>query len=607
MKAVRNFSKEKKTHGIWLRTMKEILREWLPFLNASIHTHERLIPMENRTTPPNFIKNIIAEDLRSGKVQEVVTRFPPEPNGYLHIGHAKAIWINFTLGAEFGGKTNLRFDDTNPVKEDVEYVNSIQEDVKWLGYEWNEKRYASDYFDEMYKRAVLLIQKGKAYVDDQTAEEIREMRGTLTEPGKNSPYRDRSVEENLDLFTRMRAGEFQNGEKVLRAKIDMASPNINLRDPVIYRISHAHHHNTGDQWCIYPMYAFAHPIEDAIEGVTHSLCSLEFEDQRPFYDWVIAECEMESQPHQYEFGRLNLSQMVTSKRKLKLLVDEGHVDGWDDPRMPTISGLRRRGYTPEAIRDFVFETGISKSQGVIDLQTLEHFVREDLKLKAPRTMAVLQPLKVVITNYPEGQVEWLEAENNVENPEMGSRQIPFSREIYIEQDDFMEDPPNKYFRLFPGNEVRLKHAYFIKCNDVIKDAEGNVTEIHCTYDPETKSGSGFTGRKVKGTIHWVEATQAVPAEFRLYEPLIAAESAEEEEASELEGQPEKTFLDQLNPNSLEVVHGFVEQEMQEAKAYDKFQFFRHGYFSVDPKYSVPGRPVFNRVVSLKSSFQLPKK
>ncbi|WP_236413099.1 glutamine--tRNA ligase/YqeY domain fusion protein [Paenibacillus sp. JJ-223] len=563
--------------------------------------------MENRTTPPNFIKNIIAEDLRSGKVQEVVTRFPPEPNGYLHIGHAKAIWINFTLGAEFGGKTNLRFDDTNPVKEDVEYVNSIQEDVKWLGYEWNEKRYASDYFDEMYKRAVLLIQKGKAYVDDQTAEEIREMRGTLTEPGKNSPYRDRSVEENLDLFTRMRAGEFQNGEKVLRAKIDMASPNINLRDPVIYRISHAHHHNTGDQWCIYPMYAFAHPIEDAIEGVTHSLCSLEFEDQRPFYDWVIAECEMESQPHQYEFGRLNLSQMVTSKRKLKLLVDEGHVDGWDDPRMPTISGLRRRGYTPEAIRDFVFETGISKSQGVIDLQTLEHFVREDLKLKAPRTMAVLQPLKVVITNYPEGQVEWLEAENNVENPEMGSRQIPFSREIYIEQDDFMEDPPNKYFRLFPGNEVRLKHAYFIKCNDVIKDAEGNVTEIHCTYDPETKSGSGFTGRKVKGTIHWVEATQAVPAEFRLYEPLIAAESAEEEEASELEGQPEKTFLDQLNPNSLEVVHGFVEQEMQEAKAYDKFQFFRHGYFSVDPKYSVPGRPVFNRVVSLKSSFQLPKK
>lgn len=571
-----------------------------------------LIPVDNRTTPPNFIKNIITEDLRSGKVQEVITRFPPEPNGYLHIGHAKAIWINFTLGAEFGGKTNLRFDDTNPVKEDVEYVQSIQEDVKWLGFEWNEKRFASDYFDEMYNRAVLLIQKGKAYVDDQSADEIREMRGTLTEPGKNSPYRDRTVEENLDLFARMRAGEFQNGEKVLRAKIDMASPNINLRDPVIYRIAHAHHHNTGDKWCIYPMYAFAHPLEDAIEGVTHSLCSLEFEDQRPFYDWVIAECEMESQPHQYEFGRLNLSQMVTSKRKLKLLVDEGHVDGWDDPRMPTISGLRRRGYTPEAIRDFVFETGISKSQGVIDLQTLEHFVREDLKLKAPRTMAVLHPLKVVITNYPEGEVEWLEAENNVENPEMGSRKIPFSREIYIEQDDFMENPPNKYFRLFPGNEVRLKHAYFIKCNDVIKDAEGNVTEIHCTYDVETKSGSGFTGRKVKGTIHWVEASQAVPAEFRLYEPLILAEAPDADVEPEVAGaeiveeQPEKTFLDQLNPNSLEIVHGYVEQEMQEAKAQDKFQFFRHGYFNVDPKHSEPGRPVFNRVVSLKSSFQLPK-
>lgn len=479
-----------------------VIKEFQPellFLFASSNPFMKgLIPVDNRfTTPPNFIKNIITEDLRSGKVQEVITRFPPEPNGYLHIGHAKAIWINFTLGGEFGGKTNLRFDDTNPVKEDVEYVNSIQEDVKWLGYEWNEKRFASDYFDEMYNRAVLLIEKGKAYVDDQSADEIRQMRGTLTEPGKNSPYRERSVEENLDLFTRMRAGEFKNGEKVLRAKIDMASPNINLRDPVIYRISHAHHHNTGDKWCIYPMYAFAHPLEDAIEGVTHSLCSLEFEDQRPFYDWVIAECEMESQPRQYEFGRLNLSQMVTSKRKLKLLVDEGHVDGWDDPRMPTISGLRRRGYTPEAIRDFVFETGISKSQGVIDLQTLEHFVREDLKLKAPRTMAVLHPLKVVITNYPEGQVEWLEAENNVENPEMGNRQIPFSREIYIEQDDFMENPPNKYFRLFPGNEVRLKHAYFIKCNDVIKDADGNVVEIHCTYDVETKSGSGFTGRKVK--------------------------------------------------------------------------------------------------------------
>nr|WP_254207606.1 glutamine--tRNA ligase/YqeY domain fusion protein [Paenibacillus sp. AK121] len=561
-----------------------------------------MISVEKPITPPNFIKNVIEEDLRTGKVKEVVTRFPPEPNGYLHIGHAKAIWINFSLGDEFGGRTNLRFDDTNPAKEDTEYVNSIQEDVKWLGYEWEEKHFASNYFEEMYKRAILLIQKGKAYVDDQSADQIRETRGTLTEPGQNSPYRDRSVEDNLKLFEEMRAGKYQNGEKVLRAKIDMASPNINLRDPVIYRISHTAHHNTGDTWCIYPMYSYAHPLEDAIEGVTHSLCSLEFEDQRPLYDWVVAECEMENVPHQYEFGRLNLAQTVTSKRKLKLLVDEKHVDGWDDPRMPTISGLRRRGYTPEAIRSFVYETGISKAYGVIDLQVLEHFAREDLKLKAPRTMAVIDPLKVVITNYPEGQVEMLEAENNTENPELGTRQIPFSREIYIEREDFMENPPSKYFRLFPGNEVRLKHAYFIKCNDVIKDAEGNVTEIHCTYDIETKSGSGFTGRKVKGTIHWVEATQAVPAEFRLYEPLI---NAEEPEVLEEDGS-EKTFLDQLNPNSLEIAHGYVERNMKEAQSQDKFQFFRHGYFSVDPKLSKPGEPVFNRVVSLKSSFQLPK-
>lgn len=568
-----------------------------------------MITVEKPSTPSNFIKNVIIDDLESGKVQKVITRFPPEPNGYLHIGHAKAIWINFTLAQEFGGSTNLRFDDTNPLKEDVEYVKSIEEDVKWLGYEWAEKRFASDYFEEMYKRAELLIQKGKAYVDDQSADQIRETRGTLTEPGQNSPYRDRSVEENLDLFRRMRAGEFKDGEKVLRAKIDMASPNINLRDPVIYRISHATHHNTGDQWCIYPMYAFAHPLEDAIEGVTHSLCSLEFEDQRPFYDWVIAECEMESTPHQYEFGRLNVAQTLTSKRKLKLLVDENIVDGWDDPRMPTISGLRRRGYTPEAIRSFVYETGISKSQGLIDLQMLEHFIREDLKLKAPRTMAVLKPLKVVITNYPEGQVEWLEAENNTENPEMGSRQIPFSREIYIEQDDFMENPPNKYFRLFPGNEVRLKNAYFIKCNDFIKDENGNVTEIHCTYDPETKSGTGFTGRKVKGTIHWVEASHAIPAEFRLYEPLIKPkedEEAEVEEALEETEKVEKSFLDEINPNSLEVLHGFVEPGMKDANPQDKFQFFRHGYFNVDPKYSKPGEPVFNLIVSMKSSFQLPK-
>ncbi|MGG3309044.1 glutamine--tRNA ligase/YqeY domain fusion protein [Paenibacillus lautus] len=571
-----------------------------------------MINVENhRGTPSNFIKNVITEDLKSGKVKEIVTRFPPEPNGYLHIGHAKAIWINFTLADEFGGRTHLRFDDTNPVKEDIEYVNSIKEDVKWLGFDWEELRYASDYFEEMYNRAVLLIKKGKAYVDDQSADQIREKRGTLTEPGQNSPYRDRSVEENLDLFERMRKGEFSNGERVLRAKIDMASPNINLRDPVIYRISHAHHHNTGDKWCIYPMYAFAHPLEDAIEGVTHSLCSLEFEDQRPFYDWVVAECEMDSTPHQYEFGRLNVAQTVTSKRKLKQLVDENVVDGWDDPRMPTISGLRRLGYTPEAIRNFVFETGISKAYGTVDRQVMEHFIREDLKLKAPRTMAVLDPLKVVITNYPEGQTEWLDAENNTENPEMGVRQIPFSREIYIEQEDFMEDPPSKYFRLFPGNEVRLKHAYFIKCNDVIKDENGKVVEIHCTYDPETKSGSGFTGRKVKGTIHWVEATQAVPAEFRLFEPLFKDEEEEAELVPEVAGEAEeaaaeKSFLDDINPNSLQIVQGFVEPNMKDAAPQDKFQFFRHGYFNVDSKYSQSGRPVFNRVVSLKSSFQLPK-
>lgn len=566
--------------------------------------------MEKSLTPSNFIKNVISEDLRAGKVKEVVTRFPPEPNGYLHIGHAKAIWINFALAEEFGGSTNLRFDDTNPAKEDEEYVKSIQEDVKWLGYEWKEKRFASDYFEQMYEAAVKLIKKGLAYVDDLSADQIRELRGTLTEPGKNSPFRDRSVEENLELFTQMRNGEFKDGERVLRAKIDMASPNINLRDPVIYRIAHVTHHNTGDKWCIYPMYTFAHPLEDAIEHVTHSLCSLEFEDQRPFYDWVIEHCEMDAEPHQYEFGRLNLAQTVTSKRKLKLLVDEGHVDGWDDPRMPTISGLRRRGYTPEALREFVYETGISKSQGLVDLQMLEHFIREDLKLKAPRTMAVLDPIKVVITNYPEGQTEMLEAENNQENEEMGTRQIPFSREIYIEREDFMEDPPSKYFRLFPGNEVRLKHAYFIKCNDVIKDEEGNVVEIHCTYDPETKSGSGFTGRKVKGTIHWVEASQAIPAEFRLFEPLINKEEPEGD--TELEEEKEaslaapKSFLDELNPNSLTIVHGYVEPNMADAKPQDKFQFFRHGYFNVDSKYSEPGKPVFNRVVSLKSSFHLPK-
>ncbi|MFW5433317.1 glutamine--tRNA ligase/YqeY domain fusion protein [Paenibacillus apiarius] len=555
--------------------------------------------MENPNNTSNFIRNIIVDDLKEGRVDSIVTRFPPEPNGYLHIGHAKSICLNFELAREFKGRVHLRFDDTNPLKEDTEYVESIKEDVQWLGFEWDGLYFASDYFEEMYKRAILLIEKGKAYVDDLSADEIRQMRGTLTEPGQNSPYRDRGVEENLDLFERMRGGEFQNGEKVLRAKIDMSSPNINLRDPVIYRIAHATHHNTGDKWCIYPMYAFAHPIEDAIEGVTHSICTLEFEDQRPLYDWVIEQCEMDSTPHQYEFARLNLTNTVMSKRKLKLLVDEGTVDGWDDPRMPTISGLRRRGYTPESIRTFCREIGVTKGSGVIDSKYLDHFLREDLKLKAPRTMGILKPLKVVITNYPEGQVEWLDAEINPENLEMGVRQIPFSREIYIEQDDFMENPPNKYFRLFPGNEVRLKHAYFIKCHDFVKDENGNVVEIHCTYDPETKSGSGFTGRKVKGTIHWVEASHAVPAEFRLYEPLILDEENDEDESS--------SFLDRINANSLVKEHGFVEPNMKEVKGQDKFQFFRHGYFNVDPKDSSDDHIVFNLIVSLKSSFELPKK
>ncbi|MFC6232158.1 glutamine--tRNA ligase/YqeY domain fusion protein [Paenibacillus allorhizosphaerae] len=541
----------------------------------------------------NYIKTIIAEDLKTGKTQEVVTRFPPEPNGYLHIGHAKSICLNFELADEFKGRTHLRFDDTNPLKEDTEYVKSIKEDVQWLGFEWDKLFFASDYFGEMYDRAVVLIKKGKAFVCDLTAEQIRETRGTLTQPGQNSPYRDRSVEENFDLFERMRAGEFKDGEKVLRAKIDMASPNINMRDPVIYRIAHAHHHNTGDKWCIYPMYDFAHPLEDAIEGVTHSICTMEFADHRPLYDWVIEECEMECVPHQYEFGRLNLTNTVMSKRLLKQLVEEKVVDGWDDPRMPTISGLRRKGYTPEAIRDFIRETGVVKTNNsIVEEKMLEHFIREDLKLKALRTMAVLNPLKVVITNYPEGQTELLDAENNPENESMGHRQIPFSREIYIERDDFMEEPVKGYFRLFPGNEVRLKNAYFIKCEEVVKDADGNVTELRCTYDPETKSGSGFTGRKVKGTIHWVEAMQARPAEFRLYEALILDEDMAEG----------LSFLDNINPNSLETLQGFVESNMSEAKGQDKFQFFRHGYFNVDPKQTTAEKLVFNRIVSLKSSF-----
>ncbi|WP_419875663.1 glutamine--tRNA ligase/YqeY domain fusion protein [Candidatus Pristimantibacillus sp. PTI5] len=548
--------------------------------------------VENKSSSSNFIKNIVVEDLKSGHVQEIVTRFPPEPNGYLHIGHAKSICLNFELADEFKGRTNLRFDDTNPLKEDTEYVESIQEDVRWLGFEWDELRFASDYFEELYNRAVLLIRKGKAYVCDLTAEQTREYRGTLTEPGKESPYRSRTVEENLDLFARMRAGEFKDGERVLRAKIDMASPNITLRDPVLYRIAHTHHHRTGDAWCIYPMYDYAHPLSDAIEGITHSICTLEFEDHRPLYDWTVAECEMDAAPRQYEFARLNVTNTVMSKRKLKQLVDEAVVDGWDDPRMPTISGLRRKGYTPEAMRAFCREIGVSKSNSLVDERNLEHFIREDLKLKALRTMAVLRPLKVVITNYPEGQTELLDAENNAENEEMGTRQIPFSREIYIEQDDFMENPPNKYFRLFPGNEVRLKHAYFITCQEAIKDEAGNVIELHCTYDPKTKSGSGFNERKVKGTIHWVEASQAVAADFRLFEPLITSEAEED-------GKP---FLECINPNSLEVLQGFVEPNMKDAAGGDKFQFFRHGYFNVDPKDTTAEKLAFNRIVSLKSSF-----
>ncbi|MDP4083366.1 MAG: glutamine--tRNA ligase/YqeY domain fusion protein [Bacillota bacterium] len=547
----------------------------------------------------NFIKDIIIKDLETGKHDKVITRFPPEPNGYLHIGHAKSIILNFGLADEFNGLTNLRFDDTNPAKEDIEYVNSIKEDVKWLGFDWDGLFFASNYFEEMYNHAVLLIKKGLAYVDDLSADEIREYRGTLTEPGKESPFRNRSVEENLELFEKMRSGNYGNGEKVLRAKIDMGSPNINLRDPIIYRITHATHHNTGDKWCIYPMYAFAHPLEDAIEGVTHSICTIEFEDQRPLYNWVVENCEMDSKPQQIEFGRLNITNTVMSKRKLKKLVDEGFVDGWDDPRMPTISGMRRKGFTPASIREFVRETGVSKGSGAVDSQMLDHFVREDLKLKAPRTMGVVRPLKIVITNYPEGQVEWLDAENNPEVPEMGMRKIPFSREIYIEQDDFMENPPAKYHRLFPGNEVRLKHAYFIKCEEFIKDENGEVIELHCTYDPETKSGTGFTGRKVKGTIHWVEASVAVPAEFRLYEPLILDETGEDDSEGE-----EKTFLDHVNPNSIEILQGFVEPNMAETKVQDKFQFFRHGYFNVDPKMTTKEKLVFNRIVSLKSSFKL---
>ena len=552
--------------------------------------------MSSEINSSNFIRNIIIDDLESGKHKEIITRFPPEPNGYLHIGHAKSILLNFGLAEEFHGRTHLRFDDTNPVKEDTEYVESIKEDVKWLGGNWDELYFASDYFDEMYNRAVLLIKKGLAYVCDLTPEEAKEYRGTLTEPGKESPYRNRSVEENLDLFERMKNGEFSDGEKVLRAKIDMSSPNMNMRDPIIYRIAHATHHNTGDKWCIYPMYDFAHPLEDAIEKVTHSICTLEFEDHRPLYDWVVRECEMEAQPRQIEFARLNMTNTVMSKRKLKQLVDEGVVDGWDDPRMPTISGLRRRGCTPEALKNFCAAIGVAKANSTVDSQMLDYFVREDLQMKAPNAMAVLRPLKLVITNYPEGQTEMLEVSNNAKDESFGKRLVPFSRELYVEQEDFMEVPIKKYFRLFPGNEVRLMGAYFVKCNEVIKDENGNVTEIHCTYDPETKSGSGFTGRKVKGTIHWVDANNCVPAEFRLYEPLIL------DDAPENEG---KNFLEQINPNSMEVLQGFIEPTAaKDAKPQDKFQLVRNGFFNVDTKYTTADKLVFNRIVSLKSSFKL---
>lgn len=554
--------------------------------------------MANETVSSNFIKNIIIDDLETGKHKSIVTRFPPEPNGYLHIGHAKSICLNFGLAKEFAGKVNMRFDDTNPTKEDVEYVDSIKNDVNWLGFNWDNLFFASDYFEEMYNRAVLLIKKGKAFVCDLNADQIREYRGTLTEPGKESPYRNRSVEENLDLFERMKNGEFADGEKVLRAKIDMSSPNINFRDPVIYRIAHATHHNTGDKWCIYPMYSFAHPLEDAIEGITHSICTLEFEEQRPLYDWVVRECEMESVPRQIEFARLNMTNTVMSKRKLKLLVDNNVVDGWDDPRIPTISGLRRRGYTPESIRNFCAEIGVAKADSTVDSQLLDFFLREDLQPKAPLAMAVLRPVKLVIDNYPEDQVEVLEVENHAKDETKGKRKVTFSKELYIEQEDFMEEPVKKYFRLFPGNEVRLKGAYFVKCTGCVKDENGNVVEVHCTYDPETKGGESNDGRKVKSTIHWVDSKTAVPAEFRLFEPLIL---------DDIEENKGKDFLDQINPNSLEVLEGFVEEtQLKGAQPLDKFQFFRNGFFSVDTKYTTDEKMVFNRIVPLKSKFKLNK-
>ena len=554
--------------------------------------------MENETTGRNFIEQMIDKDLAEGVYDTVHTRFPPEPNGYLHIGHAKAILLSYGIAKKYGGKFNLRFDDTNPTKEKSEFVESIKADVKWLGADWEDRLFfASDYFEQMYEAAVKLIKKGKAYVCDLTAEEIREYRGTLTEPGKDSPYRNRSVEENLRLFEEMRAGKYADGEKVLRAKIDMASPNINMRDPIIYRVAHMTHHNTGDKWCIYPMYDFAHPIEDAIEGITHSLCTLEFEDHRPLYDWVVRELEYPMPPRQIEFAKLYLTNVVTGKRYIKKLVEEGIVDGWDDPRLVSIAALKRRGFTPESIKMFVDLCGISKSQSSVDYAMLEYCIREDLKLKRPRMMAVLDPIKLVIDNYPEGQVEYLDAANNLENEELGSRKVPFCRELYIEREDFMEEPPKKYFRLFPGNEVRLMHAYFVKCESFVKDENGKVVEVHCTYDPETKAGSGFTGRKVKGTIHWVPAPYAITAQVRLYENIIDEEKGVYNEDGSLN----------LNPNSLTVIeNAYLEPGFEGAKPYDSFQFVRNGFFCVDARDITPDRLVFNRIVSLKSSFKLPK-
>ncbi|MDM8210306.1 glutamine--tRNA ligase/YqeY domain fusion protein [Mediterraneibacter glycyrrhizinilyticus] len=556
--------------------------------------------MENENVSKNFIEQEIDKDLAEGVYDHVCTRFPPEPNGYLHIGHAKSILLNYGLAQEYGGTFHMRFDDTNPTKEKMEFVDSIKEDIKWLGADWGEHLYfASDYFDQMYECAVRLIKKGKAFVCDLTAEEMREYRGTLTEPGKESPYRNRSVEENLKLFEEMRAGKYKDGEKVLRAKIDMASPNINMRDPIIYRVAHMTHHNTGDKWCIYPMYDFAHPIEDAIEGITHSICTLEFEDHRPLYDWVVRECEFENPPRQIEFAKLYLTNVVTGKRYIKKLVEDGIVDGWDDPRLVSIAALRRRGFTPESIKMFIDLCGVSKAQSSVDYAMLEYCIREDLKMKKPRMMAVLDPIKLVIDNYPEDQIEYLDVANNLENEELGSRKVPFGRELYIERDDFMEEPPKKYFRLFPGNEVRLMHAYFVKCVDFEKDEDGNVTVVHCTYDPETKAGSGFTGRKVKGTIHWVPASFAQQAEVRLYENLVDEEKGvyNKEDGSL-----------NLNPNSLTIIkEAYVEPSFEGYGAYDSFQFVRNGYFCIDSRDSSPEHLVFNRIVSLKSSFKLPKK